>query len=143
VIAASAEPPSAWAGGKPVDHEPDELLRQTGMGDLVDDDPDLRELALATIRTDLRVRGSYRYRPGPPIESDLYAVVGDADPMLAMPQLAGWAEHTAGVFGLSVVPGGHLLATVQRPGPVDVLTSILGPQTDPNTRRQLWPARSI
>lgn len=143
VIVASAEPPSAWAGGKPVDREPDELLRQTGMGDLVYADPELRELALATIRTDLRVRGSYRYRPGLPIESDVYALVGDADPMLAAPQLTGWAEHTAGAFGLVVVPGGHLLATVQRPGPVDVLTSILGPRTNPDTRRQPWLARSI
>jgi surfactin synthase thioesterase subunit len=113
------------------------------MGDLVADDPDLRELALATIRTDLRVRGSYRYRPGPAIESDLHAVVGDADPMLTPPQLAGWAQHTAGAFGLSVVPGGHLLATVQRPGPVGVLTSILRPRTDPSARGPLWPARSI
>lgn len=141
VIAASAEPPSAWAGGRPVDRDPDELLRQTGMSDLVRADPELRELALATVRTDLQVRGSYRYRPGPPIEPDVHAIVGDADPMLAAPQLAGWAEHTTGAFRLSIVPGGHLLATTERPGPVDVLISILGRlQPDRNTRERLWPA---
>ncbi|MGD0604535.1 MAG: thioesterase domain-containing protein [Streptosporangiaceae bacterium] len=153
VIAASAEPPSAWADGKPVDRDPDELLRLAGLNDLVGADPELRELALTTIRADLEVRGSYRYRPGPPIEPDLHAVVGAADPMLTAPQLAGWAALTAGSFGLSVVPGGHLLATTQRPGPVSVLTSILGlgpdfsspdfSSPDFSSGERRWPAPAL
>jgi surfactin synthase thioesterase subunit len=126
VIAASAEPPEIWAECQPGYGGPEELLRGTGMSDVVGADTELRALTLATIQADLEVSSSYRYRPGPPIESDLYAMVGDADPMLTMSQLAGWADYTAGSFGLSAVPGGHLLATAQRPGPVDVLASVLG-----------------
>lgn len=144
VIAASAEPPSAWADGSPAGRGPDELLRKAGLGDLVRADPELRELALATIRADLEVSRSYRYQPGrPPIEPDLHAVVGDADPMLTAPRLAGWAEYTAGSFGLSVVPGGHLLASAQWPGPADVLTSILGLGPARDSRRRPWPAPAL
>ncbi len=45
--------------------------------------------------------------------------------MLATTGLTGWAAHTRGAFEHRVVPGGHLLATVDRPGPVDLLTSLL------------------
>ena len=125
VITASAEPPGAWAGGVPRERDAEDLLHSAGMGELIGSDPELRELALGTIQADLDVRRTYRYRPGPPIESDLHAVLGDGDPMLGPGLLDGWARHTSGRFGLSTIPGGHLLATVDRRGPADLLTSVI------------------
>ena len=133
VIATGASPPNTWAAGRPPEYDADELLRTAGLGELVHADPELRALALSTVRTDLDVRRTYRYRPLAPIESDLYTLAGDGDALLDAEQLAGWAEHTTGAFGSAIVPGGHLLATVEQSGPVDLLTAIIGRRTTPDT----------
>lgn len=138
VVTASASPPDTWAAGIPVERDAAELLRLAGLGDSVVADPDLRENALAAIRTDLAVSGTYRYRPGPPIESDLHAVVGTGDPMLTPEQLAGWAAYATGEFGLSILPGPHLLASVDRSGPAELLTSIIGRRPERHTRDDQW-----
>ncbi|MFG3052673.1 thioesterase II family protein [Kitasatospora sp. NPDC048239] len=136
VVAASASPPAHWAEDVRPREDPDELLRIAGMGELVQAEPELQEMALAAIRTDLAVSHTYRPRPHPPIAADLYAVAGADDPMLDTAEPAGWARHTRRTFGHHVVPGGHLLATVDRPGPVDLLTSIIGRLPERNPREQ-------
>ncbi|MEV7599832.1 thioesterase domain-containing protein [Kitasatospora sp. NPDC089797] len=138
VVAASASPPADWAGPTPPRRTAEDLLRLAGMGELVESAPELRDLALSAIRTDLTVRDTYRHRAEPPLAADLYAIAGDADPMLDAPRLAGWARHTSGDFGLAVVPGGHLLATVEQPGPVDVLTSIIGREPARTGKEEPW-----
>ncbi|GGV40113.1 hypothetical protein GCM10010495_67040 [Kitasatospora herbaricolor] len=145
LVTASAQPPSAWIGGRPQHRDAEDLLRLAGMGELVSSEPELREIALHAIQTDLDVRHTYRYRPGPPIESDLHAVVGDADPMLGAGLLDDWARHTSGTFGLTVVPGGHLLATVEQRGPAELLTSLItrGPARRPEPVDPRGPAGPI
>ncbi|MEU5217478.1 thioesterase domain-containing protein [Streptomyces sp. NPDC020807] len=125
VVAVGAPAPGEWSGRRTKDLDAAELLRLTGLDELVLADPDLTERALAAIRVDLAVSGTYRHRPHAPIGSDLLALAGAADPMLATCGLTGWAGHTRGAFGHRVVPGGHLLATVDRPGPVELLTSLI------------------
>ncbi|MEU8922546.1 thioesterase domain-containing protein [Kitasatospora sp. NPDC048545] len=125
VVAASASPPAAWAGRDRPRHTADDLLRLAGMGELVEGEADLKEHALRGIRTDLDVVATYRPRPHPPIGSRLHTVVGVEDPLLTAGGLDGWSVHTRGDSGHHVVPGGHLLATVDGPGPVDVLTSLI------------------
>ncbi|MGW7438733.1 thioesterase II family protein [Streptomyces sp. NPDC054849] len=125
VVAAGAPCPAAWAERGSRDLDASELLRLTGLEETVRAEPDLLELALGAIRTDLAVSATYRHRPHAPIGSALYALAGADDPMLATTALTGWAAHTRGAFGHRLVPGGHLLATVDRPGPVDLLTSLL------------------
>ncbi|WMX48590.1 thioesterase domain-containing protein [Streptomyces roseicoloratus] len=129
VVVAGAPSPAEWEERETGSLDAAELLRLTGLDELVGADPDLAELALGTIRTDLAVSATYRHRPHAPLRSALHALAGADDPMLATTGLTGWAAHTQGAFGHRVVPGGHLLATVDRPGPVDLLTSLL-------TRRQ-------
>ncbi|MET9951140.1 thioesterase domain-containing protein [Streptomyces sp. NPDC006339] len=151
VVTAGAPAPAAWAERKSRDLDASELLRMTGLEELVRADPELVELALGAIRTDLVVSATYRHRPHAPIGSALYALAGADDPMLTTGPtgptdstdptgrtdltepacLTGWAAHTRGAFGHRVVPGGHLLATVDRPGPVDLLASLLTSLTDP------------
>ncbi|WP_316519643.1 thioesterase II family protein [Kitasatospora brasiliensis] len=125
VVAGSASPPAVWGGANRPRYTADELLRLAGMAELVEGEPDLKEHALRGIRTDLAVSAGYRPRPHPPIGSDLHTVVGEDDPLLTGGGLEGWAVHTRGAFGQHVVPGGHLLATVDGPGPVDLLTSLI------------------
>ncbi|MFJ8436938.1 thioesterase II family protein [Kitasatospora sp. NPDC094019] len=125
VVVAGAPSPSEWAERESKDLDAAELLRLTGLEELVRADPELVELALGGIRTDLAVSATYRHRPHPPLTSALYALAGADDPMLATTDLTGWAAHTRGAFGQRILPGGHLLATVDRPGPVDLLTSLL------------------
>ncbi|WP_380284005.1 thioesterase II family protein [Kitasatospora purpeofusca] len=127
VVVAGAPSPAEWTERETKDLDAAELLRLTGLEELVRADPELVELALGGIRTDLAVSATYRYRPHAPIGSALYALAGADDPMLAGTGLTGWAAHTRGAFGHRVLPGGHLLATVDRPGPVDLLTSLLNP----------------
>ncbi|WP_328313226.1 thioesterase domain-containing protein [Streptomyces sp. NBC_00442] len=142
VVAASASPPDEWGGPPQPQRAAEDLLRLAGMGELIAAEPELRDMALRAIRADLAVLGTYRHHGAPPLGADLYAIAGDADPMLDPDRLAGWSRHTTGGFGLTVVRGGHLLATVEQPGPVDVLTSVIGrerarrgaPEGTPNFR---------
>ncbi|MFF8807520.1 thioesterase II family protein [Streptomyces omiyaensis] len=140
VVAVGAPPPAEWSGRRGKDPDAAELLRMTGLEDLVRADPVLADLALATLRADLAVSGTYRHRPHAPIGSALHAVAGADDPMLATGGLGGWAAHTRGAFTQRVVPGGHLLATVDLPGPVDLLVSLVtgrpAPVASPATPRE-------
>lgn len=129
VVAVGAPSPAEWTERETRDLDASELLRLTGLDESVRAHPDLVELALGAIRTDLAVSATYRHRPHAPIGSAIHALAGAEDPMLATTGLTGWAAHTRGAFGHRVVPGGHLLATVDRPGPVDLLTSLLTPLT--------------
>ncbi|MER7731726.1 thioesterase domain-containing protein [Streptomyces erythrochromogenes] len=127
VVAVGAPSPAEWTERETRDLDASELLRLTGLDESVQSHPDLAALALAAIRTDLAVSATYRHRPHAPIGSAIHALAGAQDPMLATTGLTGWAAHTRGAFGHRVVPGGHLLATVDRPGPADLLTSLLAP----------------
>ncbi|WP_338674155.1 thioesterase domain-containing protein [Streptomyces sp. SCSIO 30461] len=125
VVAVGAPSPAEWTQRESRDLDAAELLRLTGLEELVRADPHLVELALGTIRADLAVCATYRHRPHAPIGSALHALAGADDPMLATTGLTGWAAHTRGAFTHRVVPGGHLLATVGQAGPVDLLTNLL------------------
>ncbi|MFE3656912.1 thioesterase II family protein [Streptomyces sp. NPDC059165] len=125
LVAVGAPCPAEWAERRTRDLDASELLRLTGLEEMVRADPELVELALGAIRADLAVSATYRHRPRAPIGSALHALAGADDPMLATAGLTGWAAHTRGEFRYRVVPGGHLLATVDRPGPVGLLASLL------------------
>ncbi|MFD7975512.1 thioesterase II family protein [Streptomyces sp. NPDC059071] len=125
VVVAGAPSPAEWEERETGNLDAAELLRLTGLEELVSADPDLAELALGAIRTDLAVSATYRHRPHAPIGSALHALAGADDPMLATTRLSGWADHTRGAFDHGVVTGGHLLATVDRPGPDDLLRALL------------------
>ncbi|MFK0012126.1 thioesterase II family protein [Streptomyces sp. NPDC091027] len=125
IVAVGAPSPAEWSGRESRDLDAAELLRLTGLDESVRAEPQLAALALGTIRTDLAVSATYRHHPHAPMGPAIHALAGADDPMLATTGLTGWAAHTRGAFEHRVVPGGHLLATVDRPGPVDLLASLL------------------
>lgn len=67
------------------------------------DDPELREISLATLRADSRLAADYRYRPREPLAIPITAILGEQDP-----GVSGWPS-TAG--------GGTPAATSWRPWP--------------------------
>ena len=46
------------------------------------DDPELREISLATLRADSRLAADYRYRPREPLAIPITAILGEQDPRL-------------------------------------------------------------
>ncbi|MEU6311426.1 thioesterase domain-containing protein [Streptomyces sp. NPDC047014] len=125
LVAVGAPSPAEWSERESRDLDAAALLRLTGLDESVRAEPQLAELALGTLRTDLAVSATYRHRPHAPLGTAIHALAGAEDPMLATTGLGGWAAHTRAAFEQRVVPGGHLLATVDRPGPVALLASLL------------------
>lgn len=125
VIPACAAPPPGWPGSIPPTSEgAADLLERCGLATALPDDETIRELAVATIRTDLTVCRSYRYHPSPRPDFAIHAVTGAEDTALRPTTLAGWAEATTGRFTASTEPGGHLLATPLSAGPADLLRTL-------------------
>jgi medium-chain acyl-[acyl-carrier-protein] hydrolase len=68
---------------------------------------ELFELLLPMLRADFALFETYRYRPGPPLDVDLHAVVGADDPWVSRELISGWGRHTTGRFTAAPYPGGH------------------------------------
>jgi pyochelin biosynthetic protein PchC len=99
------------AKAKPVPHTEDELI--TEVRDVAGPhealaDPDLRELAMPSLRADYRLIRSYlpvlepRQVPVP-----IVAYTGLDDPSAALDTVRAWAELTSATFELVRFPGGH------------------------------------
>ncbi|WP_410662521.1 thioesterase II family protein [Amycolatopsis sp. lyj-84] len=84
-----------------------EVSRLGGTAAMILDDPDIRALALPALRGDYKAVETYRYRPGPDVSCPIVALAGDADPVLDVPDLENWREHTTGTFETEVFKGGH------------------------------------
>ncbi|MBB5857291.1 thioesterase II family protein [Amycolatopsis umgeniensis] len=83
------------------------INRLGGTAAMILDDPDIRALALPALRGDYKAVETYRYRPGPDVSCPVVALAGDADPVLDLPDLENWREHTTGSFETEVFEGGH------------------------------------
>ncbi len=69
--------------------------------------PDLRELTLPMVRSDLRLIESYRCPDGPPLRCPITAIVGTEDASCTVADVAGWRGYTAAGFEVRAFPGGH------------------------------------
>ena len=57
-------------------------------------DPELMELLVPVMATDLRAFAGYRYRAGDPLDRPITAIRGGRDPYVSDAQLAHWSEET-------------------------------------------------
>lgn len=105
LVPAAALPPDRWAATVPADSS--DLLRDTGADQVV---PDLLPLVRAVTDADIRLCRDYRHTPGG-LGIPVHAVAGSGDPVIRPADMADWAARTTGPFHLSVVDGGHLVAT--------------------------------
>lgn len=69
-------------------------------------DPEVIELLLPTLRSDLEMYETYSSRPGEPLTCPISVFVGSDDP-LPRTDLQAWAEHTRGPSRLREFAGGH------------------------------------
>ncbi|MGW0786530.1 thioesterase II family protein [Streptomyces sp. NPDC002913] len=71
------------------------------------DDPELLDMVMPALRADYGALGTYNWDGGAPLGSPVTAILGDADPVVAVEEAAAWHDHTTGDFGLEILPGGH------------------------------------
>jgi pyochelin biosynthetic protein PchC len=69
--------------------------------------PDLRAAVEPRVRAEFRAAETYRCERGWPLDCDIVALAGSADPRAPAADMAAWRMHTTGGFDLTVVPGGH------------------------------------
>jgi len=108
-----------------------ETLRDLGFdaSKALDDDHELRELMLPTVRADLQVNNTYLYTQKPPLDIPITALGGRVDPFVNAEQLQGWRRHTTSDFSMIFRPGGHYFIEQELPFLVEMLTRELSPIT--------------
>ncbi|MEV5436010.1 thioesterase domain-containing protein [Streptomyces sp. NPDC052682] len=84
----------------------DELRRTAGTDPRLLRHPEVLAMALPVLRSDYTALETYRHRPGRPLTTPVTSLVGDADPVVGVPEAAAWERHTRGPFRLRVFPGG-------------------------------------
>ncbi|MDR3636617.1 MAG: alpha/beta fold hydrolase [Isosphaeraceae bacterium] len=91
--------------------------------------PELRQLILTALRTDLELAESYEFVPGSPLNCPLVAVAGDADPVVPADGLVDWRFQTTGAFTSRRFRGGHFffLSKESHAGLTVLLAEVLRP----------------
>lgn len=109
VVSGRRAPRSACTERLPSDEEAvlADVRRLGGRGTELLDDPDVRAAFLPVIRGDYGLLDRHRFRPCPPLDIPVTAVVGDADPRATAADAHGWGAVTTGPFRLFTRPGGH------------------------------------
>jgi len=91
---------------------------------LLDDDEVLR-MVLPSIRSDYKAAETYRYVPGPKLNSPVLALIGDNDPKVTDAEARRWSEHTTGPFTLNTFSGGHFYLNAHVPAVIDRISAHL------------------
>jgi pyochelin biosynthetic protein PchC len=86
-----------WATVRRLGGTSDEALAQSA----------IRALALPVVRSDFKLIETYQPAPGVTVDCALSALVGEADPLVSVEEMRGWAKVTRGRFSLKVFPGDH------------------------------------
>ncbi|MEZ7006289.1 thioesterase II family protein [Streptomyces sp. AD55] len=99
----------------------DDITRLSGTDSAVLSDPEILRMILPAVRSDYKAAETYRFRPGPPLGSEVVALVGDHDPQVTVEEAGSWREHTTGPFELKVYPGGHFFLDAHMPAILDLI----------------------
>jgi surfactin synthase thioesterase subunit len=71
-------------------------------------DPDMRELLLPILRTDVEMHENYKPVSGEPLSIPITSLRGTEDGLVSAEQAAQWRAATAGAFETVEVPGEHM-----------------------------------
>ncbi|MGO9958825.1 MAG: thioesterase II family protein [Solirubrobacteraceae bacterium] len=95
-----------------------ELLAQLralgGVPPAVLENRELMRLALPTLRADLAINETYRYRQEAPLNVAITAWVGDADPKASPHEVRAWALQTRAQFRAHILTGDHFFVNSAR-----------------------------
>ncbi|MEE1943113.1 alpha/beta fold hydrolase [Streptomyces sp. TRM 70361] len=105
----------------------EEIRRLDGTQSQLLEDDEIRRMVLPSIRADYKAAETYRYEPGPPLSTPLYALTGDADPKATTDEVRTWADHTTGRFEMTVYPGGHFYLNAHAPAVTEEIAAWLVP----------------
>lgn len=87
--------------------------------------PDLLDLVLPILRTDIEAVETYKYRAGPPLDSQIVVFGGSEDREARAAQLPAWAEHTRLPCRLHMFQGGHFFLNTSRTEVIATLVAAL------------------
>lgn len=82
---------------------------------------ELRAAVEPRVRVEFRAGETYRFTRGLPLDCDVVALAGEADPQAPAGESAAWRLHTTGGFDLAVVPGGHFFPFLPERGRQETL----------------------
>jgi surfactin synthase thioesterase subunit len=85
-----------------------EIERFAGYRHAALDNPELRELLLPTLRTDVEMHENYRPRGGVPIDVPVTSLRGASDTLVGAEESAGWAQVTSASYRQVELAGGHM-----------------------------------
>ncbi|WP_189055501.1 thioesterase II family protein [Longimycelium tulufanense] len=131
VLGVSAKPaPQLRADRKTLHTLPDdaltrELVALGGMPTEICSSPELLSFVLPTIRADLAVCETYRYRPEPPLPCKIKAFGGRQDPMVTDAELAAWQEQSSMPTDIITHRGGHFYLSDALSPVVDAIVTAL------------------
>ncbi|MFI6090860.1 thioesterase II family protein [Streptomyces sp. NPDC051218] len=105
----------------------EEIRRLDGTQSQLLEDDEIRRMVLPSIRADYKAAETYRYEPGPPLSTPVYALTGDADPKATTDEVRKWADHTTGQFEMTLYPGGHFFLNAHAPAVTEEIAGWLVP----------------
>jgi surfactin synthase thioesterase subunit len=113
----SGSPAPSRAGGGHTHLADDETLwsavcRLGGVAPQVRDDPEMREVLLPALRSDITAGETYRPRAHDRLSCPVTCYHGRQDPLVREADLGDWALTTTGAFALHTRPGGHFAPAV-------------------------------
>jgi medium-chain acyl-[acyl-carrier-protein] hydrolase len=128
LIVASYAPPdqkrtSANFHDAPAEVFRNHLLEVGGLDPEVIDEDELFALLLPSLRADFALFENYEYVPEPPLEVDIYAIGGQADPFVSFSELEGWRCHTCRRFEARRFAGGHFFLR-DNPSVIDFIKEV-------------------
>ena len=85
----------------------EELRRFNGTPQAVLDNPELMEVFLPLLRSDIRLDETYVYDHEAPLDCSISAFGGLADEETSREELAAWCEQTRSRFSIQMFPGDH------------------------------------
>jgi len=104
-----------------------EVKKLSGTDARVFDDDELVRLVLPALRSDYTAVETYRFEPGPRLQTPVHAHIGDTDPRVTPDEAADWCEQTNGRFTLHTYSGGHFYLDAHRAQVVRAISEVLVP----------------
>lgn len=77
------------------------------------DEPELRALILASVRSDYQAVETYRHEPGRTLACPITVLSGDRDPKVTADEAQAWDAHTTAGIDVVTYPGGHFYLVEQ------------------------------
>ncbi|MER7203488.1 thioesterase [Streptomyces sp. CB01635] len=89
------------------------------------DEPELRDLVLPPLRTDVAMHENYAYVEREPLDVPVLAVRGDADRLVSADDLTEWERVTTGTVTVAELTGAHMYLVEEWPALLDLLAGQL------------------